>query len=248
MKRRQVLGGVAGMVALSGCLGSASDGEHPWPVVDEERLAEWERLSERSDEYNVSYRGIDALTVHERTYTYDYTELRESVAELSQGEIDRSLARFVASRMTLEGVGRRFVTPERLVDDALDGVESGLKDRGMESIERVEPGSPLPDVDGEIVEYRGETDIPSFSREIDVSGFSTTIEFAGEPLETEGVFAVWKPEVDTAYVAGGVFPLADALETLVPESAGIDLVDLLDLEFDPAEFRETFVSLIETTG
>lgn len=248
MKRRQVLGGVAGMAALSGCLGSASSSEHPWPVVDDESLVEWERLSERSDEYEVSYREIDALTVHERTYTYDYAELRESVAELSEGEIDRSLARFVASRMALEGIGSRFATAERLVDDAMSGVEAGLRNRGVESVERVDPVSPLPDVGGEIVEYRGETDVPPFSRDIDFSGFSTTIEFAGEPLDTEGVFAVWKPESDTAYVAGGVFPPADALETLVPQSAGIDIVEALDLEFNPAEFREKIIALIEATG
>jgi hypothetical protein len=248
MKRRQVLGGVAGMAALSGCLGTASNSEHPWPVVDDESLAEWERLSERGDEYEVSYRGIDALTVHERTYTYDYTELRESVAELSRGGIDRSLVRFVASRMTLEGIGRRFVTSERLVDDAMNGVESGLRNRGVQSVERVDPVSPLPNVDGEIVEYRGETDVPSFSHAIEFSGFSTTIEFAGEPLDTEGVFAVWKPDANTAYVAGGIFPPADALETLVPQSAGIDIVDALGLEFDPAEFREKIIALIEATG
>lgn len=248
MKRRQVLGGVAGMAALAGCLGSTSHEEYPWPAIDGDALEGWERLSERTDEYDVSYRGIDALSVHERTYTYDYTALRESVAELSRGEVDRSLARFVASRMTLEGIGRRFVTPERLVDDAMRGVEVGFKNRGIESVERVEPVSPLPETDGEIVEYRGETDVPSFSRDIDAAGFSTTIEFAGEPLDTEGVFAVWKPDVDTAYVAGGVFPPEDAFETLVPGSTGIDLVDILDLGFDPAEFRERIITLIEATG
>lgn len=247
MKRRQVLVGAAGMTALAGCLGSARD-DYPWPVVDSEALAEWDRLSDRTDEYAVSYRGIDALSVHERRYTYDYTALREAVAELSGGEIDRSLARFAASRLTLEGIGRRFVTPERLLDDAMRGIESRFSARNVEAVERVEPAEPLPDVDGELVEYRGETAMEPFTRELDAYGISMTIEFAGEPIDTEGVFAVWKPEPDTAYVAGGMYPDAEALETLVPGAAGVDLVELLDLPFDPAEFRGEIVSLIEATG
>ncbi|MEM4782204.1 MAG: hypothetical protein QXG03_11675 [Halalkalicoccus sp.] len=249
MKRRQILVGVGatGMGALAGCLGSARD-DYPWPVVDSEALEGWDPLSERTDEYAVSYRGIDALSVHERTHRYDYTPLRESVVALSNGEIDRSLARFVASRLTIEGIGRRFVTSERLVDDAMRGIESRFSARNVESVERIEPGEPAPNIEGELVEYRGETDVPPFSREFDAYGVSMTVEFAGEPLDTEGIFAVWKPAVDTAYVAGGMYPAADALETLVPGAAGIDLVDALDLPFDPAEFRSEIVSLVEATG
>lgn len=249
MKRRQVLGGVAGAVSLSlgGCLGSARE-EYPWPRVDEEALAGWERLSERTDEYDVSYRGIDALSVHERGHTYDYVELRESVAELTDEEIDRSLARFGASRLTLEGVGRRFATSERLVDDAMRGVESRFESRGVESVERVDPTEPLPDVDGEIIEYRGETSVPSFSREIDAFGISTTIESGGGAIDTEGVFAIWKPEDDTAYVAGGMYPAEGALESFVPDAGGIDVASVLGLEVDPEEFRAEIVALIEATG
>lgn len=249
MKRRQVLGGVAGAAALSlgGCLGSARE-EYPWPVVDERSLDGWERLSDRTDEYDVSYRGIDALSVHERGYTYDYVELRESVADLTDEEIDRSLARFGASRLTLEGVGRRFATPERLVDDAMRGVESRFESRGVESVERVDPSGELPDVDGELVEYRGETAVPSFSREIDVHGFSTTVEFDEGSLDTEGVFAVWKPENDTAYVAGVMYPAEGSLESFVPDAGGIDVASILGLEVDPAEFRAEIVALIEATG
>jgi hypothetical protein len=176
VKRRELLGGVAGAgaLALGGCLGSARE-VYPWPTVDEETLAGWDRLYERSDEYGVSYWGIEALSVHERRYSYEYTELRDSVAGLTGNEIDRSLARFVASRMTLEGIGRPFATPERLVDDAMEGIESELREEGLESIERVETTDPLPAVDGEIVEYRGEIGIPSFSREVDAYGVSTTI-------------------------------------------------------------------------
>lgn len=246
MKRRQFLVGVGGMAALAGCLGSARE-QYPWPVVGEEALSGWERLSDRTNEYDVSYRGIDALWVHERTYRYDYTELRESVAELSHGELDRSL-RFAASRLTLEGIGRRFATPERLVDDAMAGVESRFRDRGLESIERVDPVEPYPETDGELIEYRAERSLPSFSREVSAGGFSTTVEFAGAPLEMEGVFAVWKPETDTAYVAGGVFPAEGALDAIVPSEMGIDLLDMLDIEFDPAELRERVVALVEATG
>lgn len=249
MKRRQVLGGVAGAAALSlgGCLGSARE-EYPWPTVEEGALEGWERLSERTDEYDVSYRGIDALSVHERGHTYDYVELRESVADLTDEEIDRSLARFGASRLTLEGVGRRFATPERLVDDAMRGVESRFESRGIESVERVDPSEPLPEVDGELVEYRGETAVPAFSREIDVYGFTTTIGFDEGSLDTEGVFAVWKPEDDTAYVAGGMYPAEGALESLVPDAGGIDVASALDLEVDPEEFRAEIIALIEATG
>ncbi|MDL5362414.1 hypothetical protein [Halalkalicoccus sp. NIPERK01] len=247
MKRRQVLGGVVGMAALAGCLGSARE-TYPWPVIDDDALEGWGRLSERSDEYEVSYRGIDALSVHERTYTYDYTALRESIAEFSRGEVDRSLARFVASRMTLEGIGRRFATPERLVDDAMRGVESGFRARGIEAVERVDPADPLPAMDGEIVEYRGLTPLPPFSREVSAHGVSTTVEFSGQPLDMEGVFAVWKPAVDTAYVAGGVFPPEDALETLVPGVSGVSLASVLDLGFDPSTLREQVVGLVEATG
>lgn len=249
MRRRELLGGVAGAgaLALGGCLGSAR-GEYPWPTVDEEALAGWDRLYERSDEYGVSYWGIEALSVHERRYSYEYTELRESVAGLTGHEIDRSLARFVASRMTLEGFGRPFATPERLVDDAMAGIESELREQGLESIERVEPTDPLPAVDGELVEYRGEIDIPSFSREVDAYGVSTTIESDGDPLDAEGVFAVWMPEDDTAYVAGGVYPAEDALERFVPAAAGLDIGTLLGLETDPTELRERIVALVEATG
>lgn len=249
MKRRQLLGSVAGAAALSlgGCLGSARE-EYPWPTVEEDALEGWERISERTDEYDVSYRGVDALSVYERTRTYDYVELRESIAEFTDREVDRSLARFGASRMTLEGVGRRLATPERLVDDAMRGVESRFESRGIESVERVDPVEPLPDVDGEIVEYRGETVIPSFSREIDAYGVSTAIEFDGGAIDTEGVFAIWKPEADTAYLAGGMYPAEDALEALVPGAAGIDAASALGLDADPAEFRGEIVALIEATG
>ncbi|ADJ14305.1 hypothetical protein [Halalkalicoccus jeotgali] len=249
MKRRQVLASAAaaGALAGSGCLGSARE-EYPWPVVDEEALSGWERLDELTDEYAVTYWGIEALTVHERTYTYDHSAFRDSLRNLSGDEVDRSLARFVASRMTLEGIGRPFATPERLVDDAMRGIEAGFRERGMEAIERVEPSAPLPETDGELVEYRGAMPIPAFTREVEAYGVSTTVEFEGDDLDMEGVFAVWKPESDTTYVAGGAFPAADALGTLVPEASGLDVATLLDLEFDPARFRETIVALVEATG
>lgn len=247
MKRRHVLASVAGTVALAGCLGSARE-EYPWPRVEEDALSGWERYDERTDEYDVSFRGIDALTVHERTYTYEYTALRESLAEFSGDEIDRSLARFVASRLTLEGIGRPFATPERLVEDAMGGIESEFHEEGLRSVERVDPTEPLPETDGEIVEYRGETDIPPFTDEIDAYGISTTVESDGEHLDMEGLFAVWTPEADTAYVAGGVFPAGEALDTLVPAAAGIDVASVLGLEVDPAEFRERIIDLIEATG
>lgn len=192
--------------------------------------------------------GIDALSVYERGYSYDYVELRDSIAEFTDEEIDRSLARFGASRLTLEGVGRRLATAERLVDDAMRGVESRFASRGVESVERVDPSGPLPDVDGEIVEYRGETPVPSFSREIDAYGVSTRIEFGGEAIDTEGVFAIWKPEADTAYLAGGMYPAEGALETLVPGAAGIDVASTLGLDADPVEFRGEIVALVEATG
>ncbi|WP_122090214.1 hypothetical protein [Halalkalicoccus subterraneus] len=247
MKRRRFLVGVGGAAALAGCLESTRE-RYPWPVIDEQALSEWERYGERSDQYDVTYRGIDALSVHERTHTYDHSETRRSIAELSRGEVDRSFARFVASRMTLEGIGRRFATPERLVDDAMAGVESGFRTRGLESIERVDPVDPHPEIDGELVEYRAERPLPSFSREVSVGGFSTTVEFAGTPLEMEGTFAVWKPEVETAYVAGGVFPAAGALEALLPEGIGTDALDAFAGQFDSARLRERVVSLVEATG
>lgn len=248
MKRRQVLGSIAGMAALAGCLGDESREEYPWPVVEEDALEGWERRSERSDEYDVSYWGIDALVVHERTRTYEHALLRDALDEFSDGTIDRGLTRFVASRMTLEGIGRRFATPERLVDDAMAGVESEFRSRGFDSFERIEPRDPRPETDGEVVEYQGQRDVPSFTQDVDAYGVSTTVELGGNPLDIEGVFAVWKPATDTAYVAGGVFPAEDALETLAPGTGGIDPASVLDLGFDPTEFRETVIELIEATG
>lgn len=247
MKRRRFLVGVGGATALAGCLGSARK-RYPWPVIDGGTLSGWERSGQRSDEYDVSYRGIDVLSVHERTRTYDHSELRRSITALSRGEVDQSFVRFVASRMTLDGIGRRFVTPERFLDDAMAGVESGFRAQGLESIERIEPVEPHPETDDELVEYRAELPLPSFPREVNAGGFSTTAEFVGRPLVMEGTFAIWKPEPDTAYVAGGVFPAAGALDTLRPERIGVDALDVLDRGFDFAQLRERVVSLVEATG
>lgn len=251
MNRRRVLGAVAGMAALAGCSNADADDEYPWPIVGEAAREGWERTDEHANTHEWSRWGIDALTAHERTHTYDYRELRESVSERTNGELDRSFARFVASRLTLEGIVRRLATPERLADDAMSQIEERFRNHGIESLETVEPSEPLPSVDGEIIEYRGQFEIPPLTREIEAYGRSHTVDFESGTIAIEGVFAVWKTSAGTAFIAGGAYPgenYTREKDVFSENGVDADLTTSIDLEFDPAELRAGIVALIEATG
>lgn len=251
MNRRQVLGAMAGMTALAGCTDAEADGEYPWPTVGEDARDGWERTAERGTTHEWSRWGIDALTVHERTHTYDYRDLRESISERTDGELDRSFARFVASRLALDGIGRRLATPERLADNAMGQIEGRFRNNGIESIERVEAGEPLPSIDGEIIEYRGSYGVPAFTREIEAYGTSRTIDFESGAIAIEGVFGVWKPNAKTAFIAGGAYPSENYTReksVSLESETDIEFTTDIDLEIDPASLRERIIALIEATG
>lgn len=252
MNRRQLLGAVAGgTAALAGCIDTAAD-EYPWPSVEESAREGWERIDERRSVYERSWLGIDAVTVHERTHVYGYRELRERIDDRTGETFDRDLARFVATRLTLEGISRRAATTDRIAGPVMDRIEAEFRDQGIESLETVEPDEPLPDIDGERFEYRGRTEIPRLTRELEAYGRTRTVDFEGGTIDVEGLFAIRKPDVETAYVAGGAYPAENYARerTLSPDGDDSDLEVTagIDLELDPATLRERMVALIEGVG
>lgn len=172
------------------------------------------------------------------------------MTERTAGEFDRGLSTAVVSRLTLEGVARRAATTHRIAENAMGGIEAALRERGVESLETVETTDPVPEGDGEIIEYRGTVEVPAITREIEVRGETRTVDLEGSPLAVDGLFTVRKADAGTAYVAGGVYPDENYVreESVSPsEAAGPDAevtVDV-DLDLDPGRLRERVIELIE---
>jgi hypothetical protein len=125
---------------------------------------------------------------------------------------------------------------------------------GIEDVERVEPGEPLPTAaDGQALrEVVGTYPVEDVSFETELpGGVEQTFGIDGGEVPVRGVLAAWKEGRRTAYVAGGAYPDGNfARESEVSVTGdgrgdGIDVTVAVDLGLDPAAYREEVVGLVE---
>lgn len=253
MQRRAFLAGTsAAMVGLSGCAsneGSESEDGYPWPESDADALSEWELIGEESPTHGRSVWGL-GVTVHERTRIYDQTALRADAEERTSGAFDGSLAMFIASRMSIEGAASRALSTERIAEHARESIEAEFDEQGVDDVSEIEPVEPRPAGD-ELIEYRGEYTIPEITDELEAGGERHEIVIDSERLPVAGIFSVWRPETEIAYVAGGAYP-AENYENEVVESlsgpggTSVDASVDVDLDLDPEALRQTTLELATT--
>ena len=263
-ERRRVLGGTAfGLAALAGCNspfefgGGGSDGGGGQDLGEGfhspsvgKRPDGWKRTDQRRSTFEREKFGI-GVTGYAATNVYEETALREAVSAKTRGQFDARLATFFATKINLTGAATAAAGVDQIAEFALGRFEGELRNQNLESVRRVEPGGPTPDVDGQVYEYRGAYATPEIRRTVDVPDVGTReLVIPADTLPVSGLVAVWKPGDGVAYVAGGAFPASDyeqrdTISITGEPGDGIDLVVRVDLNLRPDALRREVVAMTE---
>jgi hypothetical protein len=258
VNRRRFLGvcGVAGAGGLSafalyddGVAAGApsfprSDDGHPRLLAADRDPWSVHRETERST--SASRYGVD-LTAAVDSTLFSYDPARARLAERTRGALDRPVVLAALSRVDLDSYVNLAVTVDRLAERVLPAVEAQLADADVRDIdhERTALAEDLRGVQ-RTYDLSGAMAMPAF--ETDVAGGVARV--AGFDLDVAGVLALWKADVDTVYLLGGVYPADAVTRTATATVEGPDgesrTVDReVTVGFEPERYREAVLALLE---
>lgn len=212
------------------------------PIADLRQVHSFERLG-----------GLATVTAYVDGTTYDVTEVTDTVAEKTMGQLDEPLVVFFAAKANVEGTASSFASAERIAERATPAFRDELESQGVEDVEEVDPRDPLPDVDEpSVAEFRGTYETSRVEHEATLPNDETLpLVVPSQSLEMAAFQSVWKPDEETALIVGGGYPnenfeTRESSSVTGEEGDGIDVEMSIDLGLDPEAYRQRLVALAES--
>lgn len=246
--------GAAALGALGGCSASSREeaelalAKEPRPSRD--LLTDWTETGRETGQVIDLSTPVTTLRGYEHTVYWSEEALRRRLRERTLGQFDDDVRVFVASRVTLrpsiddiplEAV--RETVREQAAVEARSAFEAELADAGVRDVRVVDDGT-MEVADGRTATlrvYEGRFDVSPVSVPI-----TETREFTVElePLEIEGLLAVWDDGEDVL-VAGGAHPGAEydrAVQHDLTDAVSVEVG--VNLGFEPDRYRAELEELV----